>query len=118
MLKMFKNKKAQNTAEYAILIALVIGGVVAMQTYAQRALQARIHDVSSFMTTNGSTDAQGCKIGSSTQYEPYYLHSDYNVVSNSVDYKRMGDGLVGQDSQSNRSRIGVQNSSYVNTEFN
>ena len=38
--QLFKNKKAQNTAEYALLIALVIAGVVAMQTYAQRALQA------------------------------------------------------------------------------
>jgi hypothetical protein len=44
MLKMFKNKKAQNTAEYAILIALVVGGVIAMQTYAQRTFQGRLRD--------------------------------------------------------------------------
>ena len=47
MLRNFlKNRKAQNTAEYALLIALVVAGVIAMQTYAQRALQARIHDAS------------------------------------------------------------------------
>ena len=37
MLRNFlKNRKAQNTAEYALLIALVVAGVIAMQTYAQR----------------------------------------------------------------------------------
>ncbi len=41
MFKIFKNKKAQSTAEYAILIALVVGAVVAMQTYVKRGIQAR-----------------------------------------------------------------------------
>jgi Flp pilus assembly pilin Flp len=120
MLRNFlKNRKAQNTAEYALLIALVVAGIIAMQTYAQRALQARIHDVSIFMSTNTSKDAQGVQIGNaSTQYEPYYLHSDYSVVSNSEDNKRMGQGLVGQDSVSNRQRNGYQNSSYDKTQFN
>lgn len=66
MLKMFKNKKAQNTAEYAILIALVVGGVIAMQTYAQRALQGRLRDASVGMRDNTSV------IGNTLQYEPYY----------------------------------------------
>jgi hypothetical protein len=69
MLKMFKNKKAQNTAEYAILIALVVGGVIAMQTYAQRALQGRLRDASVKM--RDETNA----IGTSLQYEPYYSKS-------------------------------------------
>ncbi|MBF0486417.1 MAG: hypothetical protein HQL16_07890 [Candidatus Omnitrophica bacterium] len=69
MLKMFKNKKAQNTAEYAILIALVVGGVIAMQTYAQRALQGRLRDAS--VTLRDSTK----EIGNTLQYEPYYQNS-------------------------------------------
>ena len=36
------NKRAQSTAEYAIVIALVIGAVVAMQVYVRRGLQARM----------------------------------------------------------------------------
>ena len=74
--KLIKNKKAQNTAEYAILIALVVAAIIAMQTYAQRALQARVRDASQFMTdaTNG--------IGTSAQYEPYYQKSDYAVTRN------------------------------------
>ena len=55
MLRNFlKNRKAQNTAEYALLIALVVAGVIAMQTYAQRALQARIHDASRIWPTQTS----------------------------------------------------------------
>ncbi len=69
MLKLFRNKKAQNTAEYAILIALVVGGVIAMQTYAQRALQGRLRDAS--VKLRDETSA----IGSTLQYEPYYTNT-------------------------------------------
>lgn len=68
MLRLFKNKKAQNTAEYAILIALVVGAVVAMQTYAQRALQGRLRDASVKFVSQTSS------IGGTIQYEPYYLN--------------------------------------------
>ncbi len=66
MLKIFKNKRAQNTAEYAILIAIVVGGVVAMQTYAQRTMQGRIRDANVLFR-----DSTG-NIGNTLQYEPYY----------------------------------------------
>ncbi len=69
MARSFNNRKAQNTAEYAILIALVIGGVVAMQTYAQRALQGRLRDAS--VTLRDQTNL----IGNTLQYEPYYSNS-------------------------------------------
>ena len=113
MLRNFlKNRKAQNTAEYALLIALVVAGVIAMQTYAQRALQARIQSASIYLEQQTST------IGTATQYEPYYLNSQYNVTDNSVDNKRLGQGLVGADSQSNRSRTGYQTTSWSNADIN
>jgi hypothetical protein len=81
MLKMFKNKKAQNTAEYAILIALVIGGVIAMQTYAQRALQGRVRDASIMLTSETS------ELGNTYQYEPYYQNTftDTDRISESIE---------------------------------
>ncbi len=92
MLRNFlKNRKAQNTAEYALLIALVVAGVIAMQTYAQRALQARIHDASLYMANATSNSTIG--LGNHTQYEPYYLKSNYNVDTNSVENKRLGAGI-------------------------
>ncbi len=111
MLRNFlKNRKAQNTAEYALLIALVVAGVIAMQTYAQRALQARVHDASQYMATQTNV------IGGNTQYEPYYMSSNYDVNSNSVDNKRLGQGLVGADSASTRTRSGEQTTNYGNAD--
>lgn len=51
-------KKAQNTAEYAILIALVVGAAIGMQTYVKRGLQGRVKDSSRGLveTISGSTD--------------------------------------------------------------
>ena len=81
-----RNKRGQNTAEYALLISLVVAAVIAMQTYAQRALQARIRDASNYMARQTS------QLGSTTlQYEPYYLSSQYEVTRDGVDeYKSIG----------------------------
>jgi Flp pilus assembly pilin Flp len=117
MLRNFlKNRKAQNTAEYALLIALVVAGVIAMQTYAQRALQARVHDAAQYMASAGSNSDIG--LGNSTQYEPYYLQSNYDVNTNSQEGKHLGVGLVESDSASNRTRSGEQVSTYSNSDMN
>jgi Flp pilus assembly pilin Flp len=114
MLRNFlKNRKAQNTAEYALLIALVVAGVIAMQTYAQRALQARVHDAAIYMVGSNVDNT----IGNSTQYEPYYLNSEYNVTANTTEDKRLGTGLVAADSTSNRTRTGAQTSAYSTTDI-
>jgi len=83
MLKIFKNKKAQNTAEYAILIALVVGGVIAMQTYAQRTLQGRLRDAS--VSLRDQTANMDGKDGAKTlQYEPYYTNTSSVMDKNST----------------------------------
>jgi hypothetical protein len=74
MLKRITNRKAQNTAEYAILIALVIGAVIAMQTYMQRAIGARVLDTSKFMSETSSDVT-----GKAYQYEPYYQNTQYKI---------------------------------------
>lgn len=40
------NKKAQNTLEYALLISVVVGALVAMQIYAKRGIQGRLRQAS------------------------------------------------------------------------
>ena len=74
MLKMFKNKKAQNTAEYAILIALVVGGVIAMQTYAQRTFQGRLRDAAVSLRDQTKGISPGAN-ADTLQYEPYYTNT-------------------------------------------
>jgi len=112
MLRNFlKNRKAQNTAEYALLIALVVAAIIAMQTYAQRALQARVYAASQYMATTDNA------IGNATQYEPYYLTSNYDVDTSSKDKKLLGSGLVGAEDDSNRTRTGNEVDAYTTTDI-
>ncbi len=69
MLRILRNRKAQTTAEYAILIGLIIAALVAMQTYVKRGLQARMRDATDRVASENTA------IGATTQYEPYYLES-------------------------------------------
>ena len=103
----FKNRKGQNTAEYALLIALVVAGIVAMQQYAQRALQARVRDASVYMA--GSSNGV---LNSTVQYEPYYQKSDYTVAKTDTENKRLARGTVAMDSQNDKSRLGNQTTAY------
>jgi Flp pilus assembly pilin Flp len=112
-IKLSKNKKAQQTAEYALLISLVVAAVIAMQTYAQRTIQARIRDASSYLTSQTSD------LGDTNQYEPYYLESSYDVVRDDTEVELQtqradNSGLFAIDSVSNRVRLegGVQKSNY------
>lgn len=109
MFKTFlKNKKAQNTAEYALLIALVVAGVIAMQTYAQRALQARVRDASLYLTNQTAT------LGTTNQYEPYYLRSNYAVNRISNETTRLDNVTDAklENSLRNRGAGGFQQSTY------
>jgi Flp pilus assembly pilin Flp len=108
--QLFKNKKAQNTAEYALLIALVIAGVVAMQTYAQRALQARERDAVRFMVN------QTNELGNTDQYEPYYMASHYDVNRDSENYKRQSVDTTASDSYTNSVRNGQEAMGYETNE--
>lgn len=69
MLNLLKNKKAQNTAEYAILIGVVVAVAIAMQVYVKRSLQGGM---------KYAVDKAGT--GTTAQYEPYYLESSYEAT--------------------------------------
>lgn len=106
--KLMRNKKAQNTAEYAILISLVVAGIIAMQTYAQRALQARVRDAGQYLAFQSGT------LGNTLQYEPYYLTTNYVVTRNESETQRLDSSTTRQEVDSTRSRAsgGFQESSY------
>jgi uncharacterized protein (UPF0333 family) len=106
--KLLRNKKAQQTAEYALLISLVVAAVIAMQTYAQRTIQARIRDASQYLTSQTSA------MGSTNQYEPYYLDTDYNVLSDSTKTEIQDNETIRFEQDFNRTRggSGYQTSRY------
>lgn len=72
MLELLKNRRAQSTAEYAVIIALIIGAAVAMQTYVSRSMKGQIKYAVDKLKT--PEQAKG-------QYEPYYLQSQYDVTT-------------------------------------
>ncbi len=91
MLRLFRNTKAQNTMEYAIMIAVIIGAFSAMQLYVRRSMQAKIKlgvdksadivlggmstniaagsGISATEISNLFTKTDGTRLD---QYEPYY----------------------------------------------
>ena len=81
--KLRRISKGQSTAEYAILLALVVGAVISMQVYVQRAIKGRIRDaVAVYMLNNASGTGN---LGNTAQYEPYYLETDFYVTRDSAD---------------------------------
>ena len=100
--KLCRNKRAQQTAEYAILIALVVGAVIAMQTYAQRTIQARVRGASIYLAS-GSADA-GNVLGTQLQYEPYYLESQYDVTRNEETMEILDNADFGKDQTTGKKR--------------
>jgi hypothetical protein len=111
--RLLKSKKAQNTAEYAILISLVVAGIIAMQTYAQRALQGRVRDATKIMTEADGGDGSA-SLDQTKQYEPYYLDTDYNVITNDTTKESyVGNSLTqGTDSDRTRQQNGRRITSY------
>ncbi|MDD4910625.1 MAG: hypothetical protein PHR44_08135 [Candidatus Omnitrophica bacterium] len=83
---LLRNREGQNTAEYAVLIGLVVAAAIAMQTYVKRGLQGRIEQSTQLQPTIAGTETgiTLTDVGNTTelsfqtgQYEPYYLESRF-----------------------------------------
>lgn len=97
MFKWLFNRRGQNTAEYAILIGLIVAAAIAMQTYVKRGLQGRFKD-------------EVDKLAETTaQYEPYYLTSDFDTDSKRKNAVAVGTGGgVARTSEEETTREGTQ----------
>jgi len=77
--------KAQSTAEYAIVIGLVIAAALAMQVYVKRQLQGKVKDATDFSRYRGTDFGVPTGYGidnAKEQYEPYYATSEITSSSN------------------------------------
>ena len=105
--KLRRKSKGQSTAEYAILIALVVGAIIAMQVYVQRAIKGRIRDAVVVYMLNQTNE-----LGNTAQYEPYYLETNFDVVRNSRDTQfliaNQAIGGLGMNQSLNVQRTGQQ----------
>ncbi len=79
MTRIMRSKTGQSTAEYAIIIALVLGAVVGMQTYVRRALNARIADATDNVLPD--TVQTGSGETRNKQFEPNYSESNFATDS-------------------------------------
>jgi len=78
------SRKAQSTAEYVIVLGLIVAAVVAMQTYVKRGLQARMRDATDYVDEGAGT------IFKRTQYEPYYMTSNIETTRNVAQDEALG----------------------------
>jgi len=87
MFRLLNNKRGQNTAEYAILIGVIVAAAIAMQIYVRRGMQARIKDAVDYSLTNPGTN-----VFIHSQYEPEYMESDYETTSSTDSTESMARG--------------------------
>jgi hypothetical protein len=88
------DKKAQSTGEYALVFAIILGAIVAMQTYVKRGLQGRVKSGTDYMARETED------LGDVTQYDPYYYQQDRitsRTSSQDQDYTLGAAGLDTQD---------------------
>ena len=107
LIKLSRKSQAQTTAEYAILLGLVIGAAVAMQVYVKRGVQARIHEAGiSLVNQTAELDTlAGQSAANGLQYEPYYQNSFYalNRTTNSTaTLEKLGNYLANESGTTTR----------------
>jgi len=88
----------QSTAEYVVVLGLVIAAVVAMQVYVKRSVQAQVKDTTDYLGTQASD-----LTGNTGQYEPYYASSNYTTSQTTDSIEAMSIG-----GQVNRTNIGEE----------
>lgn len=113
----FLNKKAQSTAEYVIVLGIIVAAVMAMQTYIKRGFQGRMKQAVDFVD-NGGQSGNNVVTFTDLQYEPYYLTSDFSSQRTSNESETMtagGGGALGRTTNEDSSRIGNQILGTTNT---
>ena len=99
-------RKGQNTAEYAILIGVIVAAAIAMQIYIRRGMQARIKDAVDYSST-GAGNELGNIFVSGKQYEPYYLSTNLTTTQSGEVGERLqqGGGVVRDSTSDMTARI-------------
>lgn len=98
-----KLRKGQSTAEYVIVLGLMVGVIIAMQTFVKRGLQGRMREVTDTVDNAafipGGSEAEAAGGGravptftAGNQYEPYYLRSRFETDRDGEDQEQMGAG--------------------------
>jgi hypothetical protein len=99
------SRKAQSTAEYVIVLGLIVAAVVAMQTYVKRGFQGRIKEAVDYTGNQGSDVVQF----TGQQYEPYYLGSTFATTREAEETEDLATGgAVTRTTKEDTARTGSQ----------
>jgi len=93
---LIKLKKSQSTAEYAILISLIVAAALGMQLYLKRNLQAKMHDASlALSSVTGDITGDGVAMATAdSQYEPYYSRQRVSAINRTSSSTNQADHLL------------------------
>jgi hypothetical protein len=110
MFRWLNSKRGQNTAEYAILIGVIVAAAIAMQIYIRRGMQARIKDAVDFTRTADSDVGGNIFNKSMSQYEPYYMNTNFTTVQSGASSEEMqiGGGVIRNTTDGTTTRTGNQ----------
>ncbi len=103
------SRKGQNTAEYAILIGVIVAAAIAMQIYIRRGMQARIKDSVDFTLTADDSSSTNL-FSSDKQYEPYYMNTNLTTTSSGKTSQELqqGGGVIRNSLYDTTERTGNQ----------
>jgi gas vesicle protein len=108
MFRRLNSRKGQNTAEYAILIGVIVAAAIAMQIYVRRGMQARVKDAVDFTQT--ADDDAGNGLFKQSQYEPYYMATNFSTSQSGQTSEQLqqGGGIVKDSISETTTRTGNQ----------
>lgn len=98
-------EKGQSTLEYALLIAVIVAGLIAMQVYMKRGVQGKLRS---------STDSIG------EQYSPGYTTSEYTTTQTTTSRETLGiegAGITYSDASTTQGRTGKEEVSEFDKEY-
>lgn len=109
MFRWLNSRRGQNTAEYAILIGVIVAAAIAMQIYIRRGMQARIKDAVDF-TQTADDDAGNGFFSNQTQYEPYYYQTNFETSQSGTQSEELqsGGGVIRTSITDTTQRTGNQ----------
>ncbi len=91
------DKKGQSTAEYAVLILLVVAAVTTMNIFIKRGQQGAIR----FVVLNHLVNTGNGTLDGTVQFEPYYTESQLTTKSNQSGWVNIvGEGKTASHTQS------------------
>jgi len=99
---MLIKRGAQSTLEYALIVAVVVGGLIAMQVYVKRGLQGKLKE---------SADQLG------EQYSPGYTTGTVAVTTTSTSNETLASGTTSTSSTTNQGVVSSDDTTVYTEEY-